>query len=157
MDQEWFEMRDIRRKNFSKSVWIPLRAIYEINRQGKYGYEGYKEEFFGCGSIAIPTTNVASVKKLGWSDVGIDEHSSYFEDSEYIPVDTHKIYGESFVGLRLVIDQRACDDEPSTWYLNQDFVIALGLRREGDSWVCPQDDYTEVARLKVTDKNKKTP
>ena len=154
MDQEWFEMLDIRRKNFNKSVWIPLRAICEINRQGNYGYEGYKEDFFGCGTIAVPTINVASVKKLGWSDVGIDEHSSYFEDSEYISVDTHKIYSENFAGLRLVIDQRAFDDEPSTWYLNQDFVIALGLKREGDSWICPQDGYTEVARLKVTDKNK---
>jgi len=152
MNQKWFEMQDIRRKNFSKSVWIPLRAINKIERQGDYGYEGYKEEFFGCGSIAVPTKNVASVKKLEWSNIGIDEHSSYFENGEYISADTHKVYGENFVGLRLVIDQRACDDEPSTWHLNQDFVIALGLRREGNSWICPQDGYTEVARLKVADK-----
>ena len=154
MDQEWFEMQDIRKKNFSKSVWIPLRAIYELDKQGNYGYGGYKEDFFGCGSIAVPTTNIASAKKLGWSDVGIDEHSSYFENSKYCPADIHEIYGESFVGLRLVIDQRAYDDEPSIWHLNQDFVIALGLRREGNSWVCPKDGYTEVARLKVTNKNK---
>jgi len=154
VNQKWFEMQDIRRKNFSKSVWIPLRATYEINRQGDYGYEGYKEEFFGCGTIAVPIKEVASVKKLEWNDIGINDHSSYFDDGEYISADTHKVYGESFIGLRLVIDQRTCDDEPSPWHLNQDFVIALGLRREGNSWVCPQDGYTEVARLKVTDKEK---
>lgn len=154
MNQEWFKMQDIRRKKFSKSVWIPLRAIYEINRQGNYGYQGYKEEFFGCGTIAVPTKEIASVKKLEWSDIGINDHSSYFEDGEYISADIHKIYGEDFIGVRLVIDQRISDDEPSPWHLNQDFVIALGLRREGNSWVCPQDGYTEVARLKVADTEK---
>jgi hypothetical protein len=149
MDQKWFELLDIRRKNFSKSVWIPLRAIDDLNREGKYGFVGYKEEFFRCGSIAVPTVSVNSTKKLAWSDVGINEHSSYMEDGQYISADTHKIYGEDFTGLRLVIDQRSSDDAPSIWHLNQDFVVALGLVREGNSWVCPQDGYTEVARVKI--------
>jgi hypothetical protein len=149
MDQKWFELLDIRRKNFSKSVWIPLRAIDDLNREGKYGFVGYKEEFFGCGSIAVPTVSVNSTKKLEWSDVGINEHSSYMEDGQYISADTHKIYGEDFTGLRLVIDQRSSDDTPSIWHLNQDFVVALGLVRERNSWVCPQDGYTEVARVKI--------
>ena len=55
MNQDWFEMQDIRRRNFSKSVWIPLRAVLIKERAGRYGYIGYKEDFFGSGSIAVPT------------------------------------------------------------------------------------------------------
>jgi hypothetical protein len=46
------------------------------------------------------------------------------------------------------------DDDPHVWHLHQDLVLTLGLKREGNSWVCPRDGYTEVARLKLTDKNK---
>ena len=46
VNQDWFEMLDVRRKNFSRSVWIPLRAIVQKESNGKYGYEGYKEDFF---------------------------------------------------------------------------------------------------------------
>ena len=33
------------------------------------------------------------------------------------------------------------------WHLHQDLVISLGLKREGDIWVCPQEGYVEVAKL----------
>ena len=61
---------------------------------------------------------------------------------------------KDYIGLRLVIEQRSLDDKPPTWHLNQDFVIALGLVREGNSWVCPQDGYTEVAKLYVDNEEK---
>ena len=38
--------------------------------------------------------------------------------------------------------------EPREWHLNQDLVFALGLLREGDTWVRPQEDYVTVARLR---------
>jgi hypothetical protein len=117
VNQEWFEMPDIRRRRFSKSVWIPLRAVYHNERQGKYGYEGYKEDLFFAGSIAVPVKHAGSVEKLGW-------------------------------------EQMSYDDDPNVWHLHQDLVLALGLKREGNSWICPKDGYVEVARLKVADRNK---
>src|SRR5208283_2239440 len=33
------------------------------------------------------------------------------------------------------------------WHLHQDYVVTLGLQREGDIWVCPREGYSEVARL----------
>ena len=42
MDQEWFEMREVRKRFFDKAVWIPLRAIHKIQYIGKYGHLGYK-------------------------------------------------------------------------------------------------------------------
>jgi hypothetical protein len=93
VNQQWFEMPDIQRRKFSKSVWIPLRAAYHNERQGQYGYEGYKDDFFGAGSIAIPMTHAASVEKLGWMDIGIShQHAGCVENGSYISADVYTDY-----------------------------------------------------------------
>jgi hypothetical protein len=48
-----FEIADVRRRRFDKAVWIPIRASQTI-KSGKFGRAGFKEEFFGLGSLAIP-------------------------------------------------------------------------------------------------------
>jgi len=157
VNQEWFEMRDIRRRNFRKSVWIPLRAALQNESSGTYGYVGYKEDFFGSGSMAVPTISLDAAKKIEWTDVGLSHHhSGYVEDGSYIPVDTYKDYRGELEGVHLVLEQMSHDDEPHVWHLNQDLVLTLGLKSEGNSWVSPQDGYTEVARLRVDDHNKPT-
>src|SRR5690606_30392359 len=128
-------MKDIRRKSFARSVWIPLRAVLHNEKQGRYGYDGYKEEFFGTGSVAIPVDKIDAAKKLGWMDIGIShEHSGWVEDGVYIPAEVYKDHGEDFEGIHLVLEQRTHDDSPNIWHLNQDLIITLGLVREGDSW-----------------------
>ncbi len=155
MNQEWFEMQDIRRKNFDKSVWIPLRAVLSKEKKGRYGYEGYKEDFFGSGSIAVPNDKVEEAKKLGWMDIGINHnHSGWVDDGKYIPAEIYQDYSGEFEGVHLVLDQISQDDDPNVWHLNQDLVVTLGLKREGDSWVCPNDGYVEVARLELSENNK---
>jgi len=47
-------MSDIRRAELATAVWIPLRAVQNIERTGKYGFMGFKEEFFGAGSEYPP-------------------------------------------------------------------------------------------------------
>lgn len=156
MNQDWFEMKDIRRRNFSRSVWIPLRAIFNKEKTGTFGYEGYKEDFFGSGSIAVPTNNLEAVKELDWMDIGISHHHfGYVQDEAYLPADIYRDHRE-FDGVHLVLDQMSHDDGPHIWHLNQDLILTLGLKQEGDSWICPRDGYTEVARLKVTESNKPT-
>jgi hypothetical protein len=46
-----------------------------------------------------------------------------------------------------VLEQRTNSAENSEWHLHQDFVITLGLKREGDTWVRPDEGYIEVAKL----------
>ncbi len=53
MPQAWFEMAEIRRRKFSSSAWIPLRAVQPICELGKRGHLGFKDEFFGAGSFAV--------------------------------------------------------------------------------------------------------
>ncbi len=154
MNQNWFEMDDIRRKSFNKSVWIPLRAVYCNEKFGQYAYEGCKEDFFGSGCIAVPTDKKEFTEKLGWSDIGISyNHSGSYED-KYLPADIYEDYEGNFIGIHLVLDQRSISEHQNVWHLHQDIVVTLGLQREGDIWICPEDGYIEVARLKK-DSNEK--
>ena len=148
MNQEWFEMPEIRRRALKEAVRIPLRAIHQIEKVGKYGYEGYKEEMYCVGSVAFPLGDKAEVEKLGWSEIGIAaSHAGYIQDKEYIPCNVYQHYGDSPVGEHLVLDQRGNSIEPAVWHLSQDFVTTLGLKREGNVWVRPEEGYIEVARI----------
>lgn len=151
MNQDWFELTDIRKKDFSNSVWVPLRASYTKEKRGEHGYIGYKEDYFGSGSIAVPTSQIEAAKELEWMDIGLcQNHSGYVEEGVYSPAESYNDYRGEVSGIHLVLDQITLDDEPNEWYLNQDIVLALGLRREGNTWVCPKDGYTEVARLTIS-------
>jgi hypothetical protein len=147
VDQSWFEMGDIRRRKLKNSVWIPLRAIKEI-QDGRYGYAGYKKEFCGTGSIAVPVDKKESAEKLGWRDIGIiPKHSGVYWDSGYTPVDVYEGCDRELLGLHLVLDQHFNSMEVREWHLHQDFAITLGLKRENDVWVCPNEGYVEVVHL----------
>lgn len=149
MNQEWFEMKDVRKRYFDKAVWIPLRAVHKIESLGKYGYLGYKEEFFGAGSLSIPLDKKTNAEKLGWMDVGIShEHGVYVQDGKYHPADLFEDYHGEFTGINLLLVQRGNSAEHNEWHLHQDLVIALGLKREGDIWVCPDEGYIDIAHLK---------
>lgn len=148
MNQEWFEMPEIRRRSLKEAVWIPLRAIHQIEMNGTYGYGGFKEEMYCVGSVAFPLGDKEKVQKLGWSDIGIAaSHSGYIQDEEYIPCNAYHYYGGNPVGEHLVLDQRGNSIEPSFWHLNQDVVTTLGLKREDNVWVRPEEEYIEVAKI----------
>jgi hypothetical protein len=51
----------------------------------------------------------------------------------------------------LVLAQRFSGALPSEWHLHQDLIIALGLYREGDAWLSPDEAFVEVVRLKRDD------
>lgn len=156
-DQHWFEMADIRRRDLSKSVWIPLRAVATLISEGEYAYEGYKEEFFGCGTLAVPSNKIDATKKLEWMDIGIGhQHSGRVESDGYLVADLFHDHQDEFEGVHLVLEQSSDDEEPNVWHLNQDLVLSLRLRREGNSWVCPQQGYEEAARIKFADNGKPT-
>jgi len=147
MDQAWFEMREVRRRKLATAVWIPLRAVHSIEKIGRVGHLGYKEEFFGLGSVAVLLEKRAEAQGLRWMDVGIShEHRSCVQNGRYIPADAYE-WNEEVLGLHLVLVQHTNREERREWHLHQDLVIALGLKREGECWIAPNEDYTEVARL----------
>lgn len=148
MNQSWFEMADVRRRKFGTAVWIPLRAIHPMIEEGKRGNLGFRKDFFGAGSLAVPVGNKEKAIRLGWEDIGIMYgHRSGVDAGRYIPSDIHEEDPGEVFGIPLMLEQRINSAEHSVWHLHQDLVIALGLKREGNKWVCPDEDYTEVARL----------
>ncbi len=52
------------------------------------------------------------------------------------------------------MSQRGNSAEPQTWHIHPDFVITLGLKREGNVWVAMDEDYMEVVRLKLDEDNR---
>jgi len=149
-DQAWFEMASIRRRCLSDAVWVPVRLTEWIGEVGRVGYEGYRAEFFGLGSIAVPLGRRADADKLGWSEIGIGhQHVVYASKERYTPAEVYQYRDGDDLGIELVLEQGFDGGAaPSVWHLNQDFVMALGLLREKDEWIRPSEDYCVVARLR---------
>lgn len=147
MDQSWFEMQDLRKRKLDNSVWVPLRAEKEIRNSVRFGFIDYSEEFIGYGSIMVPIDKQSFTEQLGWTDVGIRHtHSCSFRDDKYMPADVY--YNDVLEGVNLILNQSFDNNlDCSEWHLHQDLVISLGLKREGDMWICPNEGYTEVAKL----------
>ena len=148
MDGSWFEMADVRRRKFATAVWIPLRAIQVVHEQGERGRLGFLSDFFGAASIGVPFENKHEATRLNWDDFSIShEHRACVDAGRYIPSDVHEYNEGRALGIALALEQRINSAERSVWHLHQDLMIALGLLREGDVWVCPDEGYIEVAKL----------
>ena len=145
----WFEMKDIRKRRLADAVWIPLRVSDHLIREGKWGYVGYKDEFYGMGSVAIPKAAREEAKKLNWSEIGLRNDQQVWATGEYYkPAEVFQYHEKVDLGIALVLAQTFPTAEPNEWHLNQDLIFALGLMREGDEWVRPVEDYCVVARLR---------
>jgi hypothetical protein len=145
MDQSWFEMRHVRKRWLNSAVWIPLRANNTVESVGKFGFAGYKEDYFGAGSLAVPLDAVEEAEHVDWMDIGVSAcHKPSVSSDTYEPAD---VYCDG-LGVHLVLDQKVNQLQPSVWHLHQDLVLALGLKRESDVWVSPNEGYIEVVRLR---------
>ena len=153
MEQKWFEMTEIRKRRFDSAVWIPLRASQK-DETGKWGHLGYKSEFFGVGSLAVPLRKRNAAEKLGWADLGLlHDHCGYADRRRYVAAD--ECEDKQLKGaVRLVMSQSGNSDEPPTWHIHPDLVITLELKREGNVWVAMNEGYIEVVRLKVDEDNR---
>ena len=156
MEQDWFEMKDVRKRKLDNAVWVPLRANYRARASGQWGHIGYTEEFLGLTSVAIPLGKKSLAEKLEWTDIGIrSSHRGGVEkNGQYIPADQFDGYGLNLDGVFLILDQDGNNEDHSEWHLHQDVVITLGLKREGDHWVSIDEGYIEVARLKRDENGK---
>lgn len=145
IDVTSFALQEYRRRNFNKEVWIPLRLAVS-RKVGKFGFEGYKSEFYGAGSLAVPLEYKEGARqKLNWYNNGLaNDHTGYLSGSTYHPADSYQ--GEGFTGLRLVIAQRASHGDPSVWHLHPDLIATLNLRHEGTRWLAADEGYAEVVR-----------
>ena len=144
MDKAWFEMREQIRRRVADAVWVPLELSLD-RRSGDHGYLGFRSEYYGVHTLAVPIEQRVDGDRLSWSDqyhVGV-----YVEDGVYKPADVAPLYPSGGRGIALALRQQFDGAVPSTLHLNQDLVIALRLWREGDVWLRPREGFAEVARL----------
>ncbi|MEZ5680589.1 MAG: hypothetical protein R3E14_04755 [Erythrobacter sp.] len=150
MHSDWYLFKDLKRKPLQRNNWIPLRAIEHQRKIGTFGNIGYLRDTFACGSVAIPIAHRELAERLGWSDIGlIHETRPYADEDGYKPADKFLLdWSEPEPsGVSLVINQSFGFERPAEWHLHQDLVIALGLIREGDVWVRPDEDFIDVVRM----------
>lgn len=147
MDKSWFEMRDLIRRDYEKSVWIPLLSQQVLNKKGEMGYDGYEEEYLGAVAVMFPEDKSKDALKLNWSDISVGhDNRPYVDEERYIEAGS---FSTNLEGKYLILQQFFdYSDEVPVWHLYQDLVLALGLWRKGDVWLLPQENYLEVARLK---------
>lgn len=95
----------------------------------------------------IPIDKKEVTENLSWSDIGISHSQGLnFVFEEYSQADIFET--DDFKGIHLVLDQTFDNNYNNhVWHLHQDLVISLGLKREGNNWVCPRRGYEIVARL----------
>jgi hypothetical protein len=150
-NKEWFEMTDIKRRWYNDSVWIPLKASNVIEKSGEIRKEGFYEEYLGLGTLAVYLDKEKDAEKLGWMEIGhrdnckpyIDNSGEYVSSGLYLCED-----GDDVVGINLVLVREGNSFENSEWLLHQDFVLAFNLKREEDVWICIDEGYCEVARIR---------
>ena len=146
--KKWIGMDDLKKREYNNKSWIPLCASQYLLQSGEYGYPGYEEEFFASVAILIPVTDKEKAMKCDWMVTNPShDNRPYAEEDRYIVAGFFDGYKNNVVGEYIVLQQVFDTGEKLEWHLSQDFVLALGLKREGDKWVRPIEDYVEVVRL----------
>jgi hypothetical protein len=118
MDQQWFEMLEHRRRKFSAQPWIPLRSFVG-EREDDSGHLGYREDFLGVVSVAVPLENRHSIEDIAWGGATLsNNHGSYaLRDGRYKTADAFQLEDGVDSGVHLVLEQRNPGGH-NVWHLN---------------------------------------
>lgn len=144
MDKDWIRQADVSRRRYAPLTWIPLY----LNRErgtGNYGELGYVKDTEAVRTAAIYLDKRAELSGLGFVDLPYSHAPSTWNG--YTPYDVRRSEEGGEQGVYLALNQSLGGDSPSVWSLNQDFVFALNLSREGDVWIRPSEGFVEVAKI----------
>lgn len=142
---EWIEARDFENLSFEKATWIPL-AVSKIDLEmGKSGYIGHRRACQNYVAIIVPLELQDKFKNIEWQSItlGCSEGAGTDEDGFYPPGS----YGTDARVLCPVIQRSFETGEPTQWDLLQELEVSLRLFRKGDSWIRPEENDVEVAKL----------
>lgn len=153
MSKDWILQKKETRRTFSKSTWIPLRASLK-NESGNIKNISYRNEFFGCGSVAFSPENREIADKLSWGDIGLSKTIApyAYEDGFYSTIYDYQYNDKEPIGVHLVLELPLPVVGGRQWILNPDLVAALRLIKEGNNWVRPEENFVVVAR-EILDEN----
>lgn len=156
-NKDWILQTKETRRSFTNSTWVPLRANQQ-EKQGDIRKIGYTGEYFGCGSVAFPIEQRNRADKLSWNHIGISQSATpySYEDGHYSPIEEYECMDKDPIGINLIFEHYQPVIGTTKWILNPDLVVALGLVKDGDNWVRPEEDFIIVAREIIDDKGNHT-
>jgi len=143
--QAWIEERDIEGRSFEKTTWIPLVAEEVELLRGRYGTLGHRKACRYIDSVIVPLDLQAEFKEVDWQSVSRNwPDFAWADDKRFVPPGCH---GEDPRVLYPVIQRSFATGEPKQWDLLQELEVGLGLYRQGDTWIRPEENDVEVAKL----------
>lgn len=151
-DASWFELTDVRKRLYSKAVWIPVYGGKHYIKHLKYPAIGYSEDHLVVGSAVIYNDMREAAEKLDWSSWVQDGTAPYLSSKgEYFTAGSFTGWSDKELGFRLVLGQHINSAHARTVMLHPDFSLGYGLIQEGEKWMRPEDGYAEVARAERDD------
>jgi len=146
MKLDWMLLRNEIAKTFNSIEWIPIKASKNAEN-GNIEKSGYRADFFSCGSIAFFSDKRDIANQLTWREIGCGHEvlPSIREDGRYSPVELFEVDSE-VIGINLIFDNPHPVTGGRKWILNPDLMIALGLIKEGNCWIRPQENNICVVR-----------
>lgn len=144
---QWVEMAELKKHTYNNKVWIPLYAEKKISEVGEVGHEGFREEYFAAHSVIVPQDQREKALELEWMSVTVGfGHKPWVGDDNTFH-SAAAFEWDDVQGTNPVLVQHIEVERSNDVHINQDIVLALGLKRERDVWVCPEEDYVEVIKL----------
>lgn len=143
--QAWIEERDVEDLSFEKATWIPLVVEKVELLHARYGTLGHRKAYRDIDSIIVPLDLQAEFTDVDWQSVSRNwPDSAWADDKRFVPPGCH---GEDPRVLYPVIQRSFETGEPEQWDLLQELEVGLRLFRHGDTWIRPDENNIEVAKL----------
>lgn len=147
---DWIEAQDFEKLSFEKATWIPLAVSKTDLERGRPGHIGYRRQYRSLQSIIVPLELKDQFKDVDWQSIG-PRHSdgAWADEKSFHPPGT---YGGDPRVLYPVIQRYFETGEPTQWDLLQELEVGLRLFRKEDSWIRPDENDVEVAKLERNSK-----
>lgn len=146
--REWFEMVDLKRKDIQRDSWVPLCREEATVNDVQYGYVGHQKEYLGAVAVIFSSEAREEALKCNWSSITPSfGHRPRIDGEEFISACSYISFCSDLRGVYPVLQLSYDGLEHPEWLLHNDIVTGLGLKQEGDIWVCPEDDYIDVAHI----------
>ena len=142
---EWIECTDIERLTFDRATWIPILLERHDVSRGRFGTAGHRKGYRDFDSIIVPLSSKEKFTSIDWQSVSRNNHDAAWADDERFYA-AGSYSGDATV-LYPVIQQSFATNDPPLWNLLQELEVGLRLLRRGDTWIAPEEDDIEVARL----------
>lgn len=137
-------MRDKAKPRFATATWVPLFAdqTWELD---EFPRVGNQEEYFGATAVLIDDDVENAEEAFEWSAFR-SRHRPEVDDENYFPAFELHSWPKDLHGTYLVMRNTFQTGDCEQLVFNSDLILALGLLKDGESWLYPTEDYAEVIR-----------